>query len=456
MSLLESQLSSSSPSFPPGWVMPEMPEWSEILFQPRRYKVPYGGRGSSKSWSIAYALLIQGTNKRLRILCAREFQRSIKDSVHKLLKDAIERLKLQGFYTVTDNAIIGRNGTEFLFVGLHANVTSVKSFEGIDICWVEEAETVTEDSWKTLIPTIRKDGSEIWISFNPREEDDPTAVRFITHGKELVDQGRAFIIKVNHDMNPFFASTELEAEMLHDYKVDPDAADWIWGGNFRKRSAAQILAGKTSIAEFEILFDSSGNPIPDKKTGLRWDGPWFGLDHGFATDPLSAHKYWALKNTLHVEYELYEPGIELNAINRRLRETLPGIERGYKVWADSARPETNSHLRSAGLNVEGCKKWKGSVEDGIAYLRSLDGIIIHPRCKGWIKEAQLYKWKTDKTTGVILPEPIDAWNHAVDDCRYALGPAIECREETLKHVHVEHVSIDPEMDQMEAGFASIW
>lgn len=438
--------------------MPEMPEWSRPLFLPKRYKVPYGGRGSSKSWSIADALLIQGANKKLRILCAREFQRSIKDSVHKLLKDAIERLKLQGFYRVTDNSITGSNGTEFLFVGLHANVSSVKSFEGIDICWVEEAETVTEDSWKILIPTIRKPGSEVWVSFNPREEDDPTSVRFITHGQALIDQGRAWIIKVNYDMNPFFSGTELEAEMQHDYKVDPDAADWIWGGNFRKRSAAQILAGKTSVQEFEVEW-RDGSPIPDKVDGKRWDGPWYGLDHGFATDPLSMHMYWAKGNTLFVEHELYENGVELDVINRRVLEAIPHVGRGYKIWADSARPETNSHMRNhptAALNVEGCEKWAGSVEDGIAYLKSLDGIVIHPRCKGWIKEAQLYKWKTDKLTGVIKPEPIDAWNHAIDDCRYALGPAIKAREETFKHVHVEHVSIDPDMDQMEAGFASIW
>lgn len=456
-----------------------MPPWARPFFKPKRYKVPYGGRGSSKSWSIADALLAMGAKQRLRILCAREFQKSIKDSVHKLLKDHIELLGLSYHYRVTKDGIYGDNGTEFLFVGLHANVTNVKSMEGIDICWVEEAETVTEDSWTILVPTIRKDciasqpdgglarvygvdvcQSEIWISFNPREETDPTSVRFIEQGQELVDAGRAWIVKVNHDMNPFFPQV-LKDEMERDYRVDPDAADWIWGGNYRKRSKAQIMADKVSVQPFEVL-DAEGKFLP-REDGRPWEGPYFGLDHGYANDPLSAHKYWSVGNTLYVEHELYEQGIELNVLGKRLVESLPGIERGYRVWADSARPETNSHLRNDmtnPLNVEGAKKWSGSVEDGITYLRSLDKIVIHPRCKGAVKEANLYKWKVDRLDpNIIKPEPQDAWNHFWDDCRYAMGPAIEAAEEEfIATQHNTHV-IDPDLDAIESsipGFANIW
>jgi phage terminase large subunit len=145
----------------------EFPEKLACLFKPNRYKVLYGGRGGAKSWGIARALLIMASNKPLRILCARELQMSIRDSVHKLLSDQIETLQLSGFYEIQNSSIKGLNGSEFSFAGLRSNVAQIKSYEGVDICWVEEAQTVSKGSWNVLIPTIRKDGSEIWVSFNP-------------------------------------------------------------------------------------------------------------------------------------------------------------------------------------------------------------------------------------------------------------------------------------------------
>ena len=134
------------------------PEKLQCLFKPARYKVLYGGRGGAKSWGVARALLILAANKPLRILCAREFQISMKDSVHKLLCDQIESLKLTAFFEITQNQIRGKNGSEVNFVGLRNNVANVKSYEGVDICWVEEAQTVSSRSWDTLVPTIRKEG----------------------------------------------------------------------------------------------------------------------------------------------------------------------------------------------------------------------------------------------------------------------------------------------------------
>jgi len=148
----------------------EFPLKLECLFKPSRYKVLYGGRGGAKSWGVARALLIKGAQAPLRVLCAREFQTSIKDSVHKLLCDQIEALGLLGFYEITQTSIRGKNGTEFSFVGLKNNVANVKSYEGVDVCWVEEAQTTSRMSWNVLIPTIRKEKSEIWITFNPELE----------------------------------------------------------------------------------------------------------------------------------------------------------------------------------------------------------------------------------------------------------------------------------------------
>ena len=177
----------------------------EPLFKPARYKVLYGGRGGAKSWSIARALLILGTTKPLRILCARELQTSIRDSVHKLLSDQIDSMGMGAFYTVQQTAIAGLNVTEFFFAGLRTNVSQIKSFEAIDICWVEEANTVSNYSWDILIPTIRKEGSEIWISFNPSLETDATYQRFIVNPPK-----DSVIININWRDNPWFPETLLK------------------------------------------------------------------------------------------------------------------------------------------------------------------------------------------------------------------------------------------------------
>ena len=157
----------------------EFPEKLEFLFQPSRYKVLYGGRGSGKSWGVARALLVIGLQKSTRVLCAREFQNSISDSVHALLADQIKSLGLEDFYTVQNTSIFGKNGTEFLFAGLKHNITKIKSFEGVDVCWVEEAQTTSKSSWDVLIPTIRKENSEIWVTFNPELDTDETYKRFV-------------------------------------------------------------------------------------------------------------------------------------------------------------------------------------------------------------------------------------------------------------------------------------
>ena len=159
----------------------EFPHKLAFLFEPMRYKVLYGGRGGAKSWGVARALLVLGVKKPTRVLCAREFQNSIGQSVHKLLADQIVELKLESFYEVTQTSIRGKNGTEFAFVGLKNNTANIKSYEGVDICWTEESASISRNSWNILIPTIRKEGSEIWVTFNPELESDETYQRFVVN-----------------------------------------------------------------------------------------------------------------------------------------------------------------------------------------------------------------------------------------------------------------------------------
>lgn len=223
----------------------EFPIKLKCLFEPKRYKVLYGGRGGAKSWGVARALLILAAKSPIRVLCAREFQVSIKDSVHKLLTDQIDSLGLQSFYEVTQASIRGRNGSEFAFIGLKNNITNVKSFEGVDICWVEEAQTVSKTSWNVLIPTIRKDNSEIWITFNPELETDDTFQRFV-----ISPPSNAVVQKITWRDNPWFPQTLREEKDTLQVR-DQEAYNTVWEGICRKTVDGAVFANEMAMADLE-------------------------------------------------------------------------------------------------------------------------------------------------------------------------------------------------------------
>lgn len=202
----------------------DIPEAFAFLFQPARIKVAKGGRGSAKSWAFARALILRALEKPTRIGCFREIQNSIEESVHHLLKEQIRILGLSAVFDVQKTSIKCRNGSEFIFRGLLRNVDSVKSFEGLDIVWVEEAHNVSEESWELLTPTIRKDNSEIWISFNPKFEDDPTNQRFAVNPPD-----GAIVRHINYDQNPWFPEV-LRKEMEQDKLRDKAAYEHKWLG----------------------------------------------------------------------------------------------------------------------------------------------------------------------------------------------------------------------------------
>src|SRR6185437_280562 len=223
----------------------QFPEKLGFLFRPSRYKVAHGGRGGAKSWGFARALLILGAQKSLRILCTRETMKSITDSVHKLLSDQINELGLSSHYEVLRHTIVGRNGTEFIFAGIRQNVGNIKSYEGCDIVWVEEAQTVSKHSWNVLIPTIRKNGSEIWISFNPELETDETYQRFVVSPP----QG-AQVVRVNWRDNPWFPET-LRLEMEDLRKRDPDECEHVYEGNCKQAIEGAVYRAELAAAERE-------------------------------------------------------------------------------------------------------------------------------------------------------------------------------------------------------------
>ena len=221
----------------------QFPSKFQFLFEPCRYKVAYGGRGSGKSHSMARALLITAANEPLRVLCTREVQRSIKNSVHQLLSDSIQALGLGQFYEVLESEIRGLNGSLFVFTGLATNTAeSIKSYEGIDRVWCEEAQTISKKSWDILIPTIRKPNSEIWVSFNPALDTDDTYTRFVVNPPENVK-----VVKVNWQDNPWFPQV-LEDERQHSLKTNPDYAN-IWEGDCKAAVDGAIYSNEIREAQ---------------------------------------------------------------------------------------------------------------------------------------------------------------------------------------------------------------
>lgn len=249
-------------------IQAHIPEKLGFLMDMHRYKVAYGGRGAGKSWAYADALLMLGAAQPLRILCAREIQKSIDQSVYQLLKDRIEALGLSTFYRVLDTEIRGRNGTQINFTGLASHtVDTIKSFEGVDVCWVEEAQTVPKRSWDILTPTIRAENSEIWVTFNPDMDDDEVWRRFV----EKRPTG-AHVVKVNYHDNPWFPKV-LEQERLDCLRDNPTDYPNIWEGKCKTVVAGAVYGREMSQA----IEDGRIRPMPyDPRLPVHtiWDLGW--------------------------------------------------------------------------------------------------------------------------------------------------------------------------------------
>lgn len=390
---------------------PELPPAFQKLWIPQRHKFLFGGRDSAKSWSIGQYLLWLSHTEQKRILCTREYQSSIKHSVHRLLKDLITRLNLNQYFYITDNSIVGKvHGSEFLFKGIHEDPDEIKSTEGVDVAWLEEAEKTTADSLNILIKTIRKPGSEIIASWNPERENSPIDVR----GRKNTPED-TFLFPVSWRDNPFH-SPEMEKERLYTLQYDPDNYDWVWEGGYRKISYAAIFRNRVTIEEFEA---------PE---GTRH---YFGADWGFSDDPTVLIRCFIQDECLFIEHEVYGYRTELDDIPA-LFDQVPGA-REWPIKADCSRPETISYIRRKGFNISAAEKWKGSVEDGIAHIKAFKKVVIHKRCLKIAQEARLYCYKTDprqvdeKGKPVILPEIKDGNDHGWDSVRYSLDGYIPSR-----------------------------
>jgi len=390
----------------------QFPAKLECLFNPKnsRYRVLYGGRGGAKSWGVARALLIKGAQAPLRILCAREFQTSIKDSVHKLLCDQIVDMGLAGFYEITEKSIKGKNGTEFFFVGLRNNVVNVKSIEGVDVCWVEESQTVSRNSWNVLIPTIRKEQSEIWVTFNPELETDETYQRFVAN-----PPANAIVQKINWSDNPWFPDT-LKDEMLALKSRDPAAHRIVWEGFCRMTVDGAIFGKEMQMAELDnritnVPYDAS-KPV-HAVFDLGWadmTSVWFVQFIGMETRLI---RYIEVNQTTMTDIlakmqtygYLYDTlWLPHDAQNKTLASSGRSIEdivraAGYKTKVLERVPVVDS-INAARTIFRSCYFDRDNCAEGLQCLRH-------------------YRYEVDSETGQFSRTPLhDHYSHGADAFRY--------------------------------------
>lgn len=388
-----------------------LPAWADFLIEPSRYKVAYGGRGSGKSWAFAMMLLILGTKSPLRILCAREVQNSLKDSVHQLLTDQISAMGMIGFYEVTNSEIRGKNGTLILFTGLKTStIASIKSFEGIDIVWVEEAQSVSKRSWEILIPTIRKPNSEIWVTFNPELETDVTYQRFVANPPE-----NCITRKVNWDQNPWFPETlRIEKDAL---KIrDPDSYMTVWEGVCKQTVDGAVFAKEMQMAELEgRICKVNYDPVKPVHAvfDLGWSDNtaiWFVQFIGMETRLIryieNSQKTisWYLAEMQKYGYVYDTLWLPHDAQNKTLGSNGKSIEEivrasGYKTRVIERTPIVDS-INAARTLFPNCWFDRENTDEGLNCLRH-------------------YKYEVDPETGHFSKNPLhDQYSHGADAFRY--------------------------------------
>lgn len=385
----------------------KLPEKVKFLFQPKRYKALWGGRGSAKSHSVAKVLLIKGTESPLRILCGREIQNSIKDSVHRLLCDQIQMLGLEEHYTITEKEIRGSNGTLFSFVGFRGNsVMNLKSYEGYDILWVEEAQNCSERSWQVMLPTIRKEGSEIWVTFNPDLEEDPTYQRFVINPPE-----NCISVEMNYLDNPFFPKV-LEEERLYTLTHNPSDYPNIWEGKTRTLSEGAVFGKELQLAQDEKrigVFDYDQTEPVYVAFDIGVNDPtaiWFGQRNG---------SRWRM-----IDY--FEGSDEGAPFYVKLLKDKPYIYGGYftphdsrhREWGTGMKPD--EILRNLGVDPKPVPDM--SIEDRIHAGKLF---IAHcefnePKVRDGLRSLYNWRWDVNSRTNQRKRLPLHNWASHGSDC----------------------------------------
>jgi len=368
------------------------------LLQPSRYKGAHGGRGSAKSHTFAdlvieRSIMEPGT----RTVCIREVQKSLEQSVKRLLEDKIKRYKLEKDFRITTNHIETPGDGIIIFNGMQTHTAeSIKSLEGYKYAWVEEAQTLSQRSLDMLRPTLREEGSEIWFSWNPRYEDDPVDA-FL----RKQPPPNAVVIPCSWRDNPFFPDV-LRQEMEWDRQRDPDKYAHIWGGGYEKNAEKRVFKN-WKIEEFDT---------PPNARFL------FGGDWGYSIDPAVCVRCFVEGRKLYIDHEVYKIGVEIEHLPAHFAKVPESAL--WPMIADSQRPDTISYMQRHGYpKMEACVKGANSVKEGVIFLQGYD-IIVHPRCIHTSDELTAYSYVVDKQTNEVLPILEDKKNHVIDSLRYAV------------------------------------
>lgn len=382
------------------------------LLEPKRYKGAHGGRGSGKSHFFAEMLIercIQDPTT--RAVCIREVQVTLSQSVKRLIEDKIIQLGVQGRFRVLVSHIEvmddkGRERGRIIFMGMQNHTAdSIKSLEGYDIAWVEEAQNLSQRSFSLLRPTIRKPNSELWFSWNPESPKDPVDEFF--RGAKNDD---AVCVEANYEDNPWFPDV-LRADMEYDKRRDPDRWAHVWGGGYAKLTQSRVFRNWRIGEAHEFEGRAYSNLTPR-----------YGADWGYAVDPTVGIKLRIdeANKKLYIEAESYQIGCEIDDTPRLLDELDHGAVRKWPIVADSARPETISYMRRNGFPfMRAAKKGKDSVVEGVEFIKKYD-VVIHPDCKHTIEEFTYYSYKIDPHTQQVIPVLEDKKNHVIDAVRYAV------------------------------------
>lgn len=377
----------------------QTPRWAKPILdrENARYIGAWGGRGSGKSWFFAEWIIERCVMQKTDIVCVREVQKSLKQSVKKLIENKIEELGIGHLFEIQTAEIKCPHGGVIIFAGMQNHTAdSIKSLEGFDIAWVEEAQSISQFSLDLLRPTIRKPGSQMLFSWNPRFDTDP--IEGLLRGPNAPPD--SIVVEVNYLDNPWFPDV-LREEMEYDRRRDPDKYMHVWRGEYVRNSETRVFKNWT-IEEFDAPPDAVHR---------------FGADWGFASDPTVLVRCHIIGRKLYIDYEAYRVGCEI-VDTPALFMSVPDAER-WPMVADSARPETISHMRKNGFpKILAAVKGPKSVEEGVEWLKSFD-IVVHPRCLHTIDELTLYSYKTDRDTSRVLPLLEDKKNHVIDALRYA-------------------------------------
>lgn len=405
-------------------VIIQIPSEFRPLFQKGwREAAVYGGRFSLKSHSVARFLLIRARQEKTRIACFREFQNSIADSSHQLLADLIKKYELNDF-EVTNNSIINKiTGSDFVFRGLWHNEQSIKSLEGIDIAWVEEAQAVSKESLEVLTPTIRKPESQIIYTYNRLLEDDPVHTRLVIEGRP-----NTLIIHVTYGiaLKYGFMPDSVRLEMEDDKERRPGLFKHKW-------------LGEPSSLERKIYRD--WKLVDEIPKGARLERRW--LDFGYSNDPTAIGEIWYANNEWFLNETLYQKGLS----NKQIADHLLSLPKSNTVVvADSAEPKSIDELRSFGLNITPCEKGKDSVIHGIQQVQGQP--ISYTRSSPNIHEEYIhYLFKEDKDGRILnIEDPLCA-NHHMSGIRYALSTLGKLKQVEDYWDRVYHDELNPTQEE---------